>query len=411
MESSSTADKARRPLRLPLLVLGVSFGLLAVGVAVWWLGPWSAPFRYSRTDLVSLRRTVERNPKDYAAWREMGLRLARDGDPLAYGPLHEAFALNPNDAEVGTGLGELLLETKRYPEAFQVLKAVTSRMPKYALARMALGRLYKQKSSFLHASTEFEAVTAADPKNTDAWYELAICYLQMQQSAKAQAAINECLKRWPDNPQYLALKGSIDAAVGNVDTGIEATKKAAELAPRDVKIQATLVSMLLAHHRSAEDLTLAEQVIGRLEQLSPDNALLPYHRGELERLRQNWPAAVAYLERAVKSAPTETEIYFSLGQVYQRLNRKAEADRVLDIYHRRQDLQRRIEDVRIALGSDPNKLPLYAKLIDLQLRLGDRPGAASSLQAAYDIDPKSPHIRKYIEALKKSGLPLPSPGS
>jgi tetratricopeptide (TPR) repeat protein len=411
MDPSTTPDQKGKPLRLPLIIGATLLTLVAAGAAAWWFGPWSAPFRYGHTDLVSLRRKVAQNPKDYHAWREIGLRLAKDGDPLAYGALQEAYALNPNDVEVGTGLGELLMETRSYPEAFQVLKSVTSRVPKYTLGRMALGRLYRRKGSYQHAASEFEAVTAQDPKDSGAWYELAVCYLQMQRAAKSQEAITKALSLQPKDPQYLLLKGSIDTALGQIDSGIAATKSAADLAPKDVKVQSTFVNLLLAHHRGPEDLKLAGEVLGRLEQLSPNDPFLPYQRGELERLQQNWTAAATYLERAQTTIPGQIEVYFSLGQVYRRLGRNADADRVLAVYHKLQDLRRKIDDVRVAIGSSPRDVSLYAKLIDYQLQLGDREGAASSLQAAYDIDPKSPHIRKHVEAMKKMGVTFPTPGS
>src|SRR5687768_1603283 len=174
---------SRRYTRRPVL-LAVVGAIILVGLAVWWLGPWSAPLRYRRTNLVSLRRHLDRNPKDFAAWKELGIRLARDGDALAEKPLREAFALKPSDPEVATGLGELLLSEKRYPESFQVLKAAVEHNPRFTLARMALGRVYIRQASYHHATRQFEEVTKLDPGFTEAWYELALCYLQMQQSKK-----------------------------------------------------------------------------------------------------------------------------------------------------------------------------------------------------------------------------------
>lgn len=403
-----TIAPGQRKNRIPALAFGLV--LLAVaGVALWWYGPWNVERRYQRMDLVSLKQRVDTNPKDFAAWREIGLRLARHGDRMAELPLTQAYTLNNSDPHVATALGEVLLAENHYSEAFQILKSVVERNPKFALARMALGKLYRRKGSYLHASEQYEAVVANNKNYTEAWYELGVCYLLMQQAAKAQSAIDEALRQSPNDPHFLALKGSVDAAVGNVVAGLETTKRAAELAPDNLRIQVNFANMLLAHHRSDEDLKLAEQVIGRIEQLDVRYPLLPYQRGELERLRGNWQAAARFLEQAVRSAPMQDEVYFALSQTYRRLNRKKEADELLTVYRRRQDINRQIDEVRIALGARTEDASLYTKLADLQLQLNDSEGAMNSLQTALQINPKDTKIQNRLQQLKSRSTPQRTP--
>jgi len=391
-----------RPVGRRVAVAGGALAALAAGAALaWYYSPAGAPARYQRMSLVDLRRHLEGHPRDRVAWRTLGLRLARDGDALAERPLREAFALDPSDPEVATGLGELLLATGRLPEAFQVLRAAVEHNPDFVLARMALGRLYRRKGSYLHAVEQYEHAAKVDPRNGDAWHELAMCYLQMQQSQKAQEAMRRALEIEPRHPHYLSLKASVDAATGQVDSGIEAARKAASIAPTDLKIQVNLANILLAHQRGPEDLRAAEEAIGQVEALAPDYPLKSYLRGELERLRGNWQVAARYLEQAVRDAPEQNEVYFSLFQTYRRLNRRAEASRMEAIFRRRQELQRQIDNVRIALGADSDNVALYARLIELQLRAGDERAALGSLQAAAQIDPAAPQIQKYLRRLPK----------
>lgn len=402
---NTTHPTEKRIYRGPILAGLIFLAAVALGAAIWWYGPWNAERRYRRSSLVSLRRLVDRDPKNQAAWRQLGLRLARDGDPLAERYLREALALKPDDAEVATALGELLLFTGAYPEAFQILRAAVEHHPHFLPARMVLGRLYKRKGSYLHASSQFEAITARDRQWPDVWYELANCYLQMQQTAKARSAITEALRQSPRDPQYLALQGSIEAAVGNVDAGIASTKAAAELAPRDLKIQSNLTNMLIYYHRNAQDLADAERLIARIEQLAPNHPLLPYQRGELERLRSNWQAAARYLEMALHTVPERNEVYFSLSQVYRRLNRPQDSERMLAVYRRRQDLQRRIDEVRMMLGAHPNDITLHTRLADLQVKAGDHAGAVSTLEAALQIAPGDAQVQRRLQQLKSLRTP------
>lgn len=353
--------------------------------------------------LLDINHTLDRDPHDRVAARVLALRLAHDGDAsLAEPALRNSLFLDPNDPEVMTGLGELLMAKGSYPEAFQLLKATAERFPNYGPGRAALGRLYMKKGSYLHASTELEAVVERDKSADDAWYQLAVCYLEMQQSAKAQSAIDNALRLQPKDPHYLALKGSVDVAIGNAGAGIDETKRAAELAPRDIRINSTLVNLLLAQHRNDADLELAEQSIGRLEQINPDYPLLPYQRGELERLRQHWEPAAHYLEKALQATPQQDEVYFSLSQVYRRLNRSQDADRLMKVYTHRQEVHRKMDAVRIQLGAQPENAMLYAKLADLQMQIADRPGAISSVKAGLTIDPKNVLLRKWLQILDPS---------
>ncbi len=389
----------QRRWRVGLLLLLITGGVV---FAVWWYSPSNAERRYSRMDLVSLRQLLDREPDNGLAWRQLGLRLAADGDPLAEVSLMRAYRLRPTDPDVATALGEVFLASHRYPEAFQVLRAAIEHHPHFIPARMALGRLYVRRSSYQHALGQFEAVVATDPRFAAAWYQLSICYLQMQQAQKAEDAIDRALRERPGEPQFLALKGSIDAAIGKIDAAIQESQTAARLAPSDLKIQTNLATLLLANHRGPQDLADAERVIDRVAHLAPNYPLLPYQRGELERMRQNWPAAVQHLEQAAVASPGQTEVYFALSDVYRRLGRTADADRALALYRRRQDLQRRIEETRIAIGEQPNSAALYEKLAQLQYQSGDRPAAISSLKNALEIAPGSERIRQLLVALRQS---------
>lgn len=390
----------RRPLGTALVIVLVGASL---AVAVWWYSPGNRARRYSRMSLLDLNHTLDHDPRDRFAARMLALRLARDGDAgLAEPALRNSLLLNPNDAEVTTGLGELLMAKGRHPEAFQLLKSAAERFPNYRQGRSALGRLYMKKGSYLHASTEFEAVVKRDSTADDSWYQLAICYLEMQQSAKAQAAIDTALRLQPNDPQYLALKGSVDVAVGNVGAGIDETKRASDIAPGDIRINSTLVNLLLSQHRNAADLDLAEQAIGKLEQRNPDYPLLPYQRGELERLRQRWEPAAHYLEKALLTTPQQDEVYFSLSQVYRRLNRIKDADRLGKVFTHRQDVHRKMDAVRIQLGSQSENAMLFSQLADLQMQLADRPAAISSVKAGLAIDPKNVLLKKWLRILDPS---------
>lgn len=395
---SQSSPKPRRPIVLSLAAIAVLAAIC--GAAAWYFGPAGVRLRYSHTDLVTLSRRTADNPKDVAAWREVGLRLARDGDPMAEQPLREAFSLDPSDPEVACALGELLTSRRQFGEAFQALSACVAHHPGFFLGRMALGRLYKIKVSYLHAIEQFQAAEKVDPSSPDAHYQLAICYLETEQSARARTEIEQALHLAPSEPRFLALKGSVDAVTGNIDSAIAETQRAAQLAPRDMKVQVTLAEILVGHQRGPGDLDHAAQQIAVLEKLAPDYVLLPYLKGEVARLRGDYVTAAHQLEQALAAAPTQDEIYFSLSQSYRRAGRTSEADRVLAVYRRRQDIRRRIADAQVLISDHPNDVPLHEKLADLQAQVGEIDLARSTLTDALQVDPNAQSVKQRLAALR-----------
>jgi tetratricopeptide (TPR) repeat protein len=404
MSAPAQATKARRT---PALLAAAAIILAGGAFAGWWFGPWNEEARYRRESLLSLHQSAEANPNDARAWRWYAIRVADTGDPIMAEPaLRRAFELNPADAAVGTGLGELLLATNRVDEAFQVLKATVNHKPGFALAHMALGRLYKRQGSDLHAAEEFTAAVKADKSLSDGWYELATCNLQMQKGADARAAIAEAIKLAPEEAHYLALKSSIDAVVGATDEGIATAKKAAELAPKSARVQLNYANILLAHFRNDEDLNEAERVIDRLEKVDPTLRIIPYEKGELARRRKNWPAAELYLKQAARATPYLDEVFFSLNYVYQRLGKKNEAEAALKYYRRRQYLRQEINAVGLTITRTPTDMKNQRRLAELKLEAGDREGAVSTLRKALLINSEAIDIRKRLEQL--TGRPEPA---
>lgn len=391
--------ESHRRVRAPLLV----FIILAIGsalAAAWWYRPANAENRYSRMSLVSLRQLLDRDTNNAKAWRQLGLRVARDGDAaLAEPALVQALQLNPADSQLSAALGEIWMAGNRYPEAFQILKAAELAHPKDPVAHRALGRLYLRKASYQHAYDEFEAVVTADRLADDAWFQMAVCSVEMQKASQAQEDVGRAVALKPNDAHYLALQGSVNIAAGNAAEGIKQMERAAELAPKDIKIESSLINLLLEQHRDAADLAAAEAAIGRLEQLSPDYPLIPLMRGKLELLKQNWDAAARYLEKAMRANPQQDQVYFDLSQAYRRLNRAAESDKMITLYRRRLETRKRIDALTMAVSATPADISLYRQLVDLKMQLGDQDSAVETIKAGLQIEPHNEVLLKWLRAL------------
>jgi len=396
------------PMRTTTIVLvGIAL-LLASGVAIWWYGPWNEVARYNRMPLLALHRLADDQPHNAVAWHILALKLARDGDAdLAEPALRQALELNPNDGMAAAGLSQLLISTGRLDEAFQILKQTAGRAPHNLTVRLELGRLYQRKGAAQHAAAEYEAVTAMDARNADAWYLLAECYYNMQKLGQAQDAIHRALTLQANNPQYLTFSAMLAAASGHAEDAIATARKSASLAPDDVTIQANFVAMLLQHQHSKDEIREAETTIGRLEQIAPNYPPLSSLRGDLEAAQGHWEAAARYYQKATEALPDSNHAYYVLARAYRQLGRSADAERFEKIYARRQSLLQQIDGVKSEIGGKPRNAGLYERLSAAELEYGHRAEAISALETALAISPGNPEIQKRLSKLQY-GASLPS---
>jgi tetratricopeptide (TPR) repeat protein len=85
--------------------------------------------------------------------------------------------------------------------------------------------------------------------------------------------------------------------------------------------------------------------------------------------------------------------------VYARLNQPDKARRMYDLFHRRQEVRRKLDDTRMQLGARPKDGEIYATIADLEMQIGDRAEAISVLQAGLQADPKNAKLRKWLSQL------------
>jgi len=88
------------------------------------------------------------------------------------------------------------------------MKAVKSD-PKFAPARLGLGKLYLRTSRLAEAATEFENVIALDPNLAEAYYQLGLTYRRLKRSDESRALL-EKFKQLTESQKEQALKDRKD---------------------------------------------------------------------------------------------------------------------------------------------------------------------------------------------------------
>jgi|GEM_PF-896034 len=122
-------------------------------------------------------------------------------------------------------------------------------MTAHELFREGLAAL--EQAEFEQAEAIFGELVTADETNAEAWYQLAICYLESRRPDLAVEALRRDLALRPDGAETHYLLGTALGSLGRLDEAAASYRRALEINP--------------AHHKAEEFLIRAESLIASRE--------------------------------------------------------------------------------------------------------------------------------------------------
>ena len=133
-----------------------------------------------------LASALELDPKLPELQSYYGLALLNTGDPEgAAAAFRRELAENPDDYASNLSLGQILIVSKRYPEALPLIKAALRRRPDAPEAQLALGECLGGAGKFQEAREPLEAAAKALPASLEAHRELLSVYTRLQLTSEA----------------------------------------------------------------------------------------------------------------------------------------------------------------------------------------------------------------------------------
>jgi tetratricopeptide (TPR) repeat protein len=161
-----------------------------------WLALGIAHFKAGRNDEAanSLKKSIELDSTYAPAFVYLGMTYVETGDYRSAITTYESgLRLNPKLTIVDFLIADVMMkQTDSDPGVIEahLLKAVKAD-PKYAPARLTLGKLYLRKSKLTEAATEFEQVVALEPNVAEAYYQLGLTYRRLKRSDEAAAMLDK----------------------------------------------------------------------------------------------------------------------------------------------------------------------------------------------------------------------------
>jgi tetratricopeptide (TPR) repeat protein len=297
-----------------------------------------------------LKKVVDRDPKNYAAWFDLGFlynAVGKNEDSIA--AYRNSVAAKPDVFESNLNLG-LMLARARQPDAEQFLRAATKLkptaneaegrarawvslahlieatkpeeaveayrqaaglQPKDPEPHLAVGTLLEKENHFADAEQEYKQALEIDPSSGDALTGLANIYMRGHRFIDAEGILRKLVALHPNDAGAHMQLGRMLAADGQNDSAIAELQTALKLDPRDAAAQRDLADL----YSSAKKYDRAEAQYRELIASNPNDAEL--HRGLGHALleQRKFQEAAQELVGAIELKPDLGPAYWDLAVV------------------------------------------------------------------------------------------------
>lgn len=264
--------------------------------------------------IVAYRKSVAAKPDVFESNLNLGLQLAKTGQPDAEQFLRAATTLKPT-ASVDEGrarawlaLAQVLADRKP-DEAIEAYKQAAALQPKDPEAHLAAGALLEKENRFADAEAEYRQALAIDPNSADALIGLSNTYMRGQRFADAEEFLRKLVVLQPENAAAHMQLGRVMAATGHNDAALAELQTALKLDSNDLALQRDLADLYGSSGKYDE----AEKSYRALLTTHPDDAELHYGLGLALLKQKKFAAAEQEFLTAVKLKPAYGEAYGDLA--------------------------------------------------------------------------------------------------
>jgi Flp pilus assembly protein TadD len=260
------------------------------------------------------RKAVAAKPDVFESNLNLGLQLAKSGQPEAQNYLRAATQLKPT-SHVAEGryrawlsLGRSL-EKAKPEDAIEAYQHAAELQPKEADPHLAAGVLFEQEHKAADAEREYKQVLAIEPASPEAAIALANLYMYGRRFPEAEDYLRKLAGERPDSAAVEIQLGRVLAAEGKNDDAIAALQSGIKLAPGD---QAALVDLAEVYTTTGKN-DLAESTCRALVAAYPNDADLHRRLGQALLRQKKFADAQQEFITTLKIKPDLGEAYGDLA--------------------------------------------------------------------------------------------------
>lgn len=245
----------------------------------------------------------------------------------AIAKMRAVLARDPGIMDAHLTLGNWLAKAGRSEEAIEAFKQALSLKPDDEVAMLNLANAYRNRGKpddALAALDIFKGALKANPKNPQAWYQLATLYLDLGRIPEAKATFREALAANPSMGASLNSLGVIAFHDGDREEAETLVRRALEI-EGDLR---TARYNLARIREAAGDVADAERLYREELATYPDHGRARFNLAQLLRARGDREGYLAELRRGVELAPTFGPCHFFLAREELDLGNLDEAARL-----------------------------------------------------------------------------------
>src|SRR5581483_1092528 len=264
--------------------------------------------------IAAYRKSVEAKPDVFESNLNLGLQLAKAGQPDAEKYLRAATQLKPT-SHVAEGRARAylslahLIEGSKPDDALAAYHQASALQPKDPEPHIAAGLLLEKQNKFADAELEYRAAESLDPTSIDAAIGLANVYMRGRRFPEAAAELRKVVGAHPDQAALHVQLGRVLAAEEKNDEAISELETAAKLVPGDLSVQRDLADLYATTGKNAD----AEKILRALMAGHPDDAELHRGLGEALLRQKKYPEAQQEFLSSVKLKPDLAAAYGDLA--------------------------------------------------------------------------------------------------
>jgi tetratricopeptide (TPR) repeat protein len=264
--------------------------------------------------IAAYRKSVAEKPDVFESNLNLGLQLAKTGQPDAEQFLRAATRLKPT-SHVAEGqyrawlsLGETLDKSKP-EEALAAYERAEALQPKQAEPHLSAGLLLERENKYAAAEQEYKQALALDPRSTDAVMGLANIYMRGRRFPEAEGYLRKLLAADADSAHVRIQLGRVLQAEGKTDAAIAELQAGLKLAPGDDAAQRDLADVYVAAGKN----DLAEGAYRALLVAHPNDAELHDGLGKALLWQKKSPEAQREFITTVTLKPNFGGAYYDLA--------------------------------------------------------------------------------------------------
>lgn len=296
--------------------------------------------------------SVKRLPENPIINYVLGYAYLNEGSSASLQKAEKSFRsaimVKPKFADAIAGLGDYYLKIGQEESAIAKWNEAINANEKFIPAYLSLAGLYRSKREYDKAIEKYEQIIDIKPKNLgDIYYEIGNTYIEMRDLKKAEEALLQAKRYSSKNGMVYYKLGQIYAKQGARDKAVELYRQGRKYDPDNSIVAYELANIfidtndtryaLLSFERglSADkvDPAITKELLKKVdkgiaeatEYLSglanskySNNFYLLFFLGKLYVKLNNEKLAIDYFERAKSILPTNPDVYYQLGILYEK---------------------------------------------------------------------------------------------